>query len=75
VQQSETASLQIKISDNGHGFQPEVQDKIFLPFYTTPENGSGIALSLLGQIMRLPKGSISANSSIVGVGSESVEVC
>tara|TARA_R110002050_G_scaffold2603_6_gene14873 strand:- start:19911 stop:21260 length:1350 start_codon:yes stop_codon:yes gene_type:complete len=74
VQQSETASLQIKISDNGKGFQPEERDKIFLPFYTTRENGSGIGLSLSRQIMRLHKGSISA-SSRPGLGSEFVIDC
>ncbi len=57
-----TRQIQIKVKDNGIGFKPEEADKIFLPFYTTRENGSGIGLSLSRQIMRLHKGSISAKS-------------
>ena len=57
-----SGDLQIKVTDNGKGFQPEERDKIFLPFYTSRENGSGIGLSLSRQIMRQHKGSISASS-------------
>lgn len=59
---SESGALQLKVSDNGKGFQPEERDKLFLPFYTSRENGSGIGLSLSKQIMRKHKGSIHANS-------------
>lgn len=69
--QSGSGSLQLKISDNGKGFKEEERDKIFLPFYTTRENGSGIGLSLSRQIMRMHKGSISASSK-PGDGSEFV---
>ena len=55
-------TLKLHVIDNGKGFLPEEQDKIFLPFYTTKENGSGIGLSLSKQIMRKHKGSISASS-------------
>jgi nitrogen fixation/metabolism regulation signal transduction histidine kinase len=58
----DTGDLQIILTDNGKGFQPEERDKIFLPFYTSHENGSGIGLSLSRQIMRKHKGSISAIS-------------
>ena len=55
--------LKITITDNGQGFTAEELDNIFIPFYTTKENGSGIGLSLSRQIMRLHKGSISARST------------
>ena len=55
--------LKISITDNGQGFTEEELDNIFIPFYTTKENGSGIGLSLSRQIMRLHKGSISARST------------
>lgn len=38
--------LFIIISDNGSGIAPEIEDKIFLPFFTTRNNGSGIGLTL-----------------------------
>ncbi|MCX6237845.1 MAG: HAMP domain-containing sensor histidine kinase [Bacteroidia bacterium] len=53
----------IKISNNGPAIPAEIQEKIFIPFYTTKENGSGIGLSLSRQIMRSLKGSISVVSN------------
>jgi signal transduction histidine kinase len=37
-------------------------DKIFIPFFSTKEGGSGIGLSLSRQIMRQHKGTISVHS-------------
>lgn len=54
--------VRITVTDNGAGISSEELDKIFVPFYTTKENGSGIGLSLARQIMRLHKGSIAASS-------------
>lgn len=48
----------IKISDNGRGIPNEVMDKIFVPFFSTKSNGSGIGLSLSKQIMLMHKGNI-----------------
>jgi two-component system nitrogen regulation sensor histidine kinase NtrY len=48
----------IKISDNGVGIPKDKIDDIFVPFFTTKENGSGIGLSLVKQILRLHKGTI-----------------
>jgi len=59
---------QIIVNDNGEGMLPEVMDKIFVPFFTTKSNGSGIGLSLCKQIMNRHGGSISATSNI-GQGS------
>lgn len=52
----------VEVSDNGHGIKPDRMDKIFMPFYTSKENGSGIGLSLSRQIMHLHKGNISVKS-------------
>jgi signal transduction histidine kinase len=62
VMESSTGKFKINITDNGPGITPDEIEKIFIPFYTTKENGSGIGLSLSRQIMRLHKGSISAFS-------------
>jgi len=53
----------IRVIDNGCGIPEELQEKIFIPFFTTNKEGSGIGLSLSRQIMRLHKGSISVNST------------
>ena len=54
----------IQVSDNGPGIIPEVQDKIFIPFFTTKQDGTGIGLSLSRQIMRLHRGAISVQSKL-----------
>jgi nitrogen fixation/metabolism regulation signal transduction histidine kinase len=58
----------IKVTDNGDGILPEVLDKVFIPFFTTKTNGSGIGLSICRQIVQLHGGSISVQSE-VGKGS------
>lgn len=52
----------IQVTDNGCGIPEELQDKIFIPFFTTKEDGSGVGLSLSRQIVRLHHGSISVTS-------------
>ncbi len=53
----------IQVKDNGPGISRENLDKIFIPFFSTKDGGSGIGLSLSRQIMRLHKGTISALSN------------
>ncbi len=52
----------IQVIDNGQGILKEVIDRIFIPFFTTKQSGSGIGLSLSKQIMRLHSGSITVSS-------------
>lgn len=52
----------IQVFDNGPGILGDVMDKIFIPFFTTKQSGSGIGLSLSKQILRLHNGSITAHS-------------
>ncbi len=54
--------INIKVSDNGPGIAEEIQEKIFIPFFSTKKDGSGIGLSLARQIMRLHGGNISVSS-------------
>ena len=55
--------INIVITDNGRGINKEKLDKIFLPFYTTKNDGSGIGLSLVKQIIRLHGGNIEVKSA------------
>lgn len=52
----------IQVKDNGPGIRDENLDKIFIPFFSTKEGGSGIGLSLSRQIMRQHKGTITVHS-------------
>lgn len=43
--------ISIEIANNGPCIPPEIKEQIFIPFYTTKEEGSGVGLSLSKQIM------------------------
>lgn len=60
--QSANGRIVIEFRDNGYGIKPDIMDKIFMPFFTSKKNGSGIGLSLSRQIMHLHKGNISVSS-------------
>lgn len=60
--QSTNNKIGIKVIDNGIGIAPELLDKIFIPFFSTRKNGSGIGLSLCKQIVMLHKGTIQVQS-------------
>lgn len=54
--------INIKVADNGCGIPAALMDRIFIPFFSTRKNGSGIGLSLSQQILMLHKGSIQVQS-------------
>ncbi|MBB1292311.1 MAG: two-component system nitrogen regulation sensor histidine kinase NtrY [Pseudoalteromonas rhizosphaerae] len=49
--QNASQQLYVEVSDNGPGISEHVVDMIFVPFFTTKQQGSGIGLSLSRQIM------------------------
>ena len=58
----EKGQILIQVKDNGPGILENVQEKIFIPFFTTKKSGSGIGLSLARQIMRQHNGNITVFS-------------
>jgi signal transduction histidine kinase len=50
--------IRIRITNNGPVIPPEIQEKIFVPFFTTKANGSGIGLSICQEIVKLHHGSL-----------------
>ena len=58
ISHTENGTKTIEIMDNGTGIEKTLQEKIFIPFYTTKKTGSGIGLSLSRQIMQLNDGNI-----------------
>lgn len=53
----------ISIEDNGVGITDENLDKIFTPYFTTKEKGSGLGLSISYSIIKRHNGNIRVNSS------------
>jgi nitrogen fixation/metabolism regulation signal transduction histidine kinase len=49
----------IVIADNGNGIDKEIQDKVFLPFFTTRKDGAGIGLTLSKNIIEAHGGYLS----------------
>ena len=60
--------LFLRVTDNGTGIEPEVQERIFIPFFTTKPTGSGIGLTISRHIMHQHHGSIAVQSKL-GEGS------
>ena len=48
----------IQVANDGEPIPPAAQEQIFIPFYTTKKEGSGIGLSISRQIMRNHNGTI-----------------
>lgn len=55
---NEEEDIIIEVSNNGPTIPKEEAENIFIPFFTTKENGSGIGLSISRQIMRVSGGSL-----------------
>jgi nitrogen fixation/metabolism regulation signal transduction histidine kinase len=53
----------ICVADNGPGIPADIVDQIFVPFFTTRKNGSGIGLSVSRQIMRAHGGNLTVSST------------
>jgi len=60
--QKTTETFIISVSDNGRGIPPENLDHIFIPFFTTRENGSGIGLTITKNILKIHQGKIDVKS-------------
>lgn len=52
----------IEVADNGPGIPEEFLDQVFVPFFSTKTDGSGIGLSLCRQIIHNHRGQISVKS-------------
>jgi len=58
--------IEISISDNGPGIDPENLDRIFDPFFTTKDSGTGLGLAITHGIIEQHGGSIDVKSKTDG---------
>lgn len=56
----------IELSDNGPGIPADIASKIFVPFFTTKKEGSGVGLALTRQVMIAHGGSVKLLASEEG---------
>ncbi|MFK7827234.1 MAG: PAS domain-containing protein [Oligoflexales bacterium] len=66
--QPESEMVVLTVTDNGPGIPQNVQDKIFLPFFTTKDvdKGTGIGLAMCYSLIKNVNGSISFETSEAG---------
>jgi two-component system, NtrC family, nitrogen regulation sensor histidine kinase NtrY len=59
----------LSVSDNGHGIGEDLRESIFVPFFTTKPQGTGVGLSIVQHIVRAHDGNVEV-SSARGAGTE-----
>ncbi|WP_022667260.1 sensor histidine kinase [Desulfospira joergensenii] len=59
----EKGHIHVCFTDNGDGIDPDVLKKIWTPFYTTKDTGTGLGLGIVKNIMEAHKGSIRVSNS------------
>jgi hypothetical protein len=57
------ASVEIQVSDTGHGLTDEIRERLFLPFYSTKQRGTGLGLSIAAKIVQEHGGTLSAEAN------------
>jgi len=63
AKQPDGQTMSISVSDNGPGMDADTLSRIFIPFFTTKNHGTGIGLSLSRKIMTLHHGTIRVQSA------------
>jgi PAS domain S-box-containing protein len=56
-------SVEVTVSDTGHGLTDEIRERLFLPFYSTKHRGTGLGLSIAAKIVQEHGGSLRAESN------------
>jgi hypothetical protein len=57
------ASVEVVVSDTGHGLTDEIRERLFLPFYSTKQRGTGLGLSIAAKIVQEHGGSLRAEAN------------
>lgn len=56
-------SVEISVSDTGHGLTDDMRERLFLPFFSTKQRGTGLGLSIAAQIVQEHQGTIRAEKN------------
>lgn len=66
ISAEQNEQVTIYITDNGSGIPLEIQEKVFIPFFTTKPEGTGIGLSLCKEMIRRHEGHLTIHESRPG---------
>jgi two-component system nitrogen regulation sensor histidine kinase NtrY len=61
---SDAESIEICVSDTGHGISPQDKDKLFLPHFSTKDRGTGLGLAIAARIVAEHGGSIHVEDNL-----------
>jgi signal transduction histidine kinase len=61
---SELEVIEVTVRDTGVGMTPEVQARIFDPFYTTKSRGTGLGLAIVHTLVEAHQGTIDVQSAL-----------
>jgi signal transduction histidine kinase len=56
-------AIEVVFADTGRGISPELRDRIFEPFFSTKDGGTGLGLAVSRQILQAHGGSIQCDSA------------
>lgn len=56
--------VRISVRDNGPGIPKEIEDKIFIPFFTTKKGGTGLGLAMVQKIIHAHGGVLDLNNEL-----------
>ena len=62
AEQLPTGNIRLQVIDTGPGIPSDMINEIFVPFFTTKNEGTGIGLSIASQIMRAHGGNLKVSS-------------
>jgi two-component system nitrogen regulation sensor histidine kinase GlnL len=62
----EAQSIRIEVMDSGSGIPDDVRDRIFDPYFTTKNEGTGMGLALCDKIVREHRGTLDFRNSAEG---------
>jgi nitrogen fixation/metabolism regulation signal transduction histidine kinase len=57
-------SIEIRVSDTGHGISPQDKDRLFLPHFSTKDRGTGLGLAIAARIVAEHGGSIHVEDNL-----------
>ncbi len=58
--------IQLRVQDDGHGIPDEVKTRIYEPFFSTKEGGTGLGMSIVHSLVSLHGGTIDVDTSPKG---------
>ena len=61
---SEEGQVQVSVRDNGNGIPAEIQERIFMPNFTTRSTGMGLGLAMVKRMVETPGGKVWFESTI-----------